>query len=106
MHSRGGFFLRPRFKRRNERHVALHGEVRKQSDLLNDITDTPPQADGIPVSSFLPFDEDFAGRRFQKAIDQFERRCLARAAPAKEYDGFAGFDVKEIFATSARPLIA
>jgi hypothetical protein len=91
-YSSANLVLGPGFQRWNQRDVALDGEVRKQADFLDNVSDVPPKTDGIPFPRTPAFDEYIAADRLQEPIYQFESGCFPGAAAAQYYDGFAAFD--------------
>ena len=49
---------RPRFEPRHNRHVVGDRHVRKQPDVLQHVSDAPPQPDGLPLARVASFDDD------------------------------------------------
>ena len=68
------------------------GHVRKQPDVLQDVADTPPQTNRLPLARVAALDQDDARIGHQQSVDELEERGLAGAAAADERDDLARFD--------------
>src|SRR5580658_350308 len=73
----------------NFRHhcrVALDGEVRKKTGLLNDVADTAPQLDQIEVAHASAVDQDISAGWLDHAVYRSQQRGLTRSAATQERD--------------------
>lgn len=84
----------PAIEFRHQADVSRDREVRQQSCLLNDVSDSPSQPDWIPLGGRYSADDHSAGRRLDQAIDEPERRRLSRPAPPKQNQRLAGRNVE------------
>src|SRR5881397_1494831 len=82
-HARGDALGGPPLEPRHQTHVALDREVREQADLLDDVADAAAQPRGLERVRELSGDPDLPRRGLEQAIDQLERRGLARPAAAE-----------------------
>jgi len=64
----------------NNSNIALHGEVRKQPRLLNDVTHPPAQRDDVSLRGSRH--KHLAAGGLDYAIDSAEQSCLPRSASA------------------------
>jgi hypothetical protein len=74
----------------------LDRKVRKQSNLLNHITDSAAEANNV-IFIFrdrLSFDINFAPRRREQAIHQFQGRRFTGPAAAQQYQRLAALHFK------------
>ncbi len=63
--------------------------MRKQSGLLNHVTDVAAERDGVPVERGAALDEHLAVGWLGEAVDELERRGFSRAAAAEKNQGLA-----------------
>lgn len=59
-----------------ERNIALHGEMREQTSVLDDVSDASTQTDRIPFRSRASIHAHVARGRQQQPIDQLQGGCL------------------------------
>jgi hypothetical protein len=85
--ARGG----PLLEAGDNRHVLLDSHMGKEADILNDVTDAPPQLNRVPVSRVAPFDHNRARGWHEEAIDQLEDGGLANAASTDNRQDFSRF---------------
>jgi hypothetical protein len=90
-HARGDPLPRPVLNPRHERDVAFHGEMRKQTAILNDIADAAPKLNRIPVRSAGSVDTYFARSWQQQTINQLQSGRLSRATAAEQNQSLARF---------------
>ena len=83
---------RPLLEPGNNGNVFLNRHMGKEADILNDVTDAPPQLNRVPVSRVAPFDHDRARGWHEEAIDQLEDGGLANAASTDNGQDFSRFD--------------
>ncbi len=83
---------RPPLELRHDGNVGAHRQVRKQPDVLQHEPDASTQLDRIPTRRLSALDDDDAGVRQQKPVDQLEDRRLASAATADECEDNARVD--------------
>ena len=77
----------PAFQAGHETDIFRNREMRKEASVLNDVADTPAEADGVPRCGRTILDQDFPFRGKQHPVHQFEERGLAAAAAAEENEG-------------------
>src|SRR5437763_8362766 len=63
--------------------------MREQTDALEHIADAPAQLVRIAKRHILAADKNRAARRFDQAVDEFQKRRLARARAADQGQEFA-----------------
>src|SRR5437773_1866656 len=63
--------------------------MRKQPNILNDVSNAAAEPDGIPVCGGFFLDEHNSGGGFDQAVDHLECCCFARSASADQDYGFA-----------------
>jgi len=66
--------------------------MRKQGDLLDDITCAAPQQHPVRIRRRDAIHYNRPGVRYEHAVDEFEDAALAGTAPADENDGFSLLD--------------
>ena len=81
--------FRPALEARNDPDVPADCHMRKQSHLLQYISDAAPEADGVPLARVTPFDQHRAIPGKEQAVYQFEQRRFTRPAAADHGDDFA-----------------
>ena len=83
-------------------------EVRKQTDLLNDVADRSSEANRIPFARVSALHAHLAGARQQQSIDQLEDGCFSSTAGADEGQCLTGAngqrDIVENRRTSCEPV--
>src|SRR5579885_140743 len=72
----------PVFDFRNEPYVLCDGEMREQTDFLNDIANHAAEPDDVPIGNGAAIDANFAGAGRKQVIDQLEGGSFAGAAAA------------------------
>jgi hypothetical protein len=77
----------PLFQSGNEGDVLGDGEMGEQAGILDDVTDTTAELDGVPFGRGMALDEDLAFRGKQHSVDQFEKGSLAAATAAEKDKG-------------------
>src|SRR4051812_39468538 len=82
-HSCANFFGGPVLNSWNQSDIFFDSEMRKQSALLNDVSNAAAQANGIPGSGRSAVHADFARARVVQAVDQSKRSGFARPAAAE-----------------------
>src|SRR5438094_8371285 len=80
LHTLSDALRRPSLKLRHERDIALDGEVGKQPDFLDHVTNRAPKADQIPITKRAAVNPDFSATRGQQAVNDFERGGFSRPA--------------------------
>ena len=86
----GGPFL----DRRNQADIAFDGEVRKEPGVLDHVSDSAPQTDGVPFGRRPAFYQDFAPGRGYQVVDKFQGCCLARATASEQDERLGSSDLK------------
>ena len=79
----------PLFKSGDEGDVLRDGEMRKKAGLLNNVSNSAAEADGIGIGGGMPFDEDLALCRDEHAVYQFEKSGFAAATAAQQDESLA-----------------
>src|SRR5215471_3625119 len=93
-HPRLNSVFGPSFDLRHQTDVSCHGEVRKQTHLLNDIADAAAQADEIDLVLRFSVDTNFTGSWRDESIDEFECRCFTGPTSAQQYESFSACNLK------------
>ena len=81
---RGNLRRRPAEQFWRDADIVGDAEMRKQPAALEDIADTPPQADRIDAAHILAFDGDGAAVRLDQPVGEPQQRGLARAGAADD----------------------
>ena len=73
-------------------HISRYrcGELRHQSDLLNDVADLAVQLGRLSVTGRDPIDPNLAGSRLDKPVDDLHGGALAAARWSDQHKDFAG----------------
>ena len=79
-------------KCQDEADILPDGHMRKKSAVLQNVANTPPKIDGVPVRRRFADDENLARGRLDKAIDKLERGGLAAARLAEQDEDLAFMD--------------
>lgn len=66
--------FRPMLQLRNQANISLHGEMREETGVLNDVADLAPQANGIPLRRGAAFDQNFSAVRLKQPVHQLQGR--------------------------------
>src|ERR1019366_2383687 len=69
--------------------VPLHGEMGKQTDVLDHVTDTATQTDDVGIPIRHPVHPYFPGSGRQQSVYQLEGRGFSRTAAPQEHEGFS-----------------
>src|SRR5208337_4668589 len=83
LHARTNSVPWPPFDPRNQTDVSLHGEMREQANLLDDVSDAATQANHVTFPVGHSFHAYLSRRGRQQTIDQLERCSLARSAASQ-----------------------
>src|SRR5271154_4245897 len=78
----------------NEPNVFFHREMRKQTNLLNDITNAAAQLDNIGVGRGYSIHAHLTAARGQQPIDQFQRCGFSRSAAPEQYKSLAALHLQ------------
>ncbi len=78
----------PAFDLWDQGDVPFHRVMRKEADLLNRISDTAAQLNGIPLMGGATLDAHFSPSRRKKPVDELESCCLSGAASAEQDQNF------------------
>ena len=60
----------PVFESRNQADILLHRKMRKQSGVLNNVANMPPQANCIPLRRGFAFHQNLPAGRHEHTVDQ------------------------------------
>jgi hypothetical protein len=86
VHSRSDARAIPTKKPRNDCDVLRDRHMPEQPDVLNHVSDAAPQSDRIRRSDVGAVHEHCATARRQKPVDRSQKRGLAGARRAQEYN--------------------
>ncbi len=73
--------LGPLLEPRHKADIALDCIVRKKPGILDDVADSSPERDRVPIERRAALDSYGASRGLEQAIDKPQRGRFARAAP-------------------------
>src|ERR1700752_1449618 len=83
---------RPPFGLEHKRNVALDGEMRKESGLLNHVTNASAQSNQVCIADFVAVDEHLTARRLNHPISRAQKGGFSRAAASEHSRDSAFFD--------------
>ena len=86
--------FRPAFQARHQRDVSLHGPVREQASVLNDVADAAAQPNGVPLRIAAALDQDFARGGSSRRLMSLSDSGFAGAAAAQQNERFAARNVR------------
>src|SRR5437868_5308638 len=89
-----GFVGRPFFQTRNQADILFDRVMRKESELLHNISNASAKRDHVPATGTNSLDHHFAGGFAMKAIDQLQGRSFSSAAAAEQNHYFAAADLQ------------
>src|SRR5438552_17120098 len=93
-HARGDALGGPPLEPRYQTDLGLDREGPEQPDLLDDVAEAAAQPRGLDRVREPSGDPDLARRGLEQAIDQLERRGLARPAAAEQHQRFPASDAE------------